>query len=111
MSAEADRCAGRLFDNQHGVIGEVEGGSGQIQRYADGKPTRFNFKKSFSRAPNLQITPILTDRQGAFHSFYLYLLHPSGGPPVDKDGFYLGIFSDTGNKVDFQYFANSIFEA
>jgi hypothetical protein len=91
------------------VNGEVEAGKGQITRYANGQPTRFTFKKEFARTPNVQITPILNNRPGAFQSFYLYLLNPTGGPPVDKTGFYLGIFSNVGNTVEFSYFANDIY--
>lgn len=101
---------GQLWDNQHGGNGEVEAGKGKIIRYSNGQPTRFNFKKKFARVPNVQITPILTNRQGKFQNFYVYLLHPTGGPPADEAGFYLGIFSDPGVSIDFEYFATDIYE-
>ena len=81
-----------------------------MTRYANGQPTRFTFKKPFPRTPNLQLTPILHNRPGTFQNFYIYLLNPSGGPPVDKDGFYVGMFSNPGVSVDFEYFATDIFE-
>jgi hypothetical protein len=103
-------CVGQLWDNQHGVNGTVEAGKGQVTRYANGQPTRFTFKKPFERTPNVQITPILTNHHGAFQNFYFYLLNPSGGPPADKEGFYLGIFSNPGNSIEFEYFATDIYE-
>lgn len=101
---------GQLFDNQHGVNGEVEAGKGTITRYAHGQPTQFNFKKKFSRTPNVKMTPILNNRGGAFHKFLLYLHNPTGGPPAYETGFYLGIVSCPGNSVQFEYFATDIFE-
>ncbi|QRD90603.1 hypothetical protein F9C07_2159054 [Aspergillus flavus] len=102
--------SGRLWDIQHGVEGEVEAGKGQITRYSNGQPTRFTFKKRFQRTPNVQITPILTNRHGTFNPFYLYLMSPSGGPPADEDGFYLGIYSKPGVSMDFEYFATGIYD-
>ncbi|KAJ5883093.1 uncharacterized protein N7473_009979 [Penicillium subrubescens] len=98
----------QLRDDLHGVNGEVEAGKGQITRYANGQRTRFTFKKPFARTPNVQITPILSNRSGAFQSFYLYLLNPTEGPPVNETRFYLGIFSSVGNTVQFSYFANDV---
>ena len=83
----------------------MEAGKGQITRYANGQPTRFTFKKKFENTPNVQITPILTNRQAPFHNFWVYLLHPSGGPPTDEEGFYLGIYGNPGTTVDFEYLA------
>lgn len=105
-----DYYQGQLFDNQHGGIGDIEAGKGSITRYANGQPTRFNFKKKFDRVPNVQITPINTNRSGKFHPFYLYLLHPTGGPPTDEGGFYLGIWSDPGVSINFEYSAVDIYE-
>lgn len=110
IAVHCSYCLGHLWDNQHGVEGEVEAGKGKITRYANGQPTRFTFKKRFVRTPNVQITPILTNRHGPFQSFHLYLLHPSGGPPADEDGFYLGIFGNPGTTIDFEYFATGIYE-
>ncbi|KAK2590799.1 hypothetical protein QQS21_011520 [Conoideocrella luteorostrata] len=99
---------GKLRDTRHGVVGFAEEGKGQIKRYSNGQPTRFTFKKRFQVAPNVQITPIFPNPQGAFRTFFLYLLHPSGGPPVDTEGFYLGIFTDVDATVDFEFLAVEI---
>lgn len=60
--------------------------------------------------PNVQITPILNDGKAKFNPFYIYLLHPTGGPPTDETGFYLGIFGNVGMSVSFEYFATDIYE-
>ncbi|KAL4810809.1 hypothetical protein BDV18DRAFT_155423 [Aspergillus unguis] len=104
-------ATGQLWDNQHGVSGYVEAGKGRITRYSDGQTTRFTFKEPFSQTPNVQITPILPGGpEKPFHTFYLYLLSSTGASPVDKNGFELGIFSEAGETIEFEYFATDIYE-
>ncbi|KAJ5110785.1 hypothetical protein N7532_001320 [Penicillium argentinense] len=102
---------GQLREHRHGVIGEVEAGRGTITRQANGYPTRFNFKTPFPSPPSVSITPIFNGGMARYWTeFRIYFFHPSGGPSVDKDGFYLGIMSNTGESFDFEYFASEIIE-
>ncbi|KAF9761557.1 hypothetical protein IL306_003780 [Fusarium sp. DS 682] len=103
---------GQLTSVKHGSIGEVEAGKGQIQRYADGRPTRFEFKTKFDRVPNVQITPSLPDKNGAFRNFWFYLLpNVAGSNPVDESGFYLGMFGNPGESYEFEYLAVAVYTA
>jgi hypothetical protein len=61
--------------------------------------------------PNVQITPILGGQYEAFRNFWLYHLHPTGGPAVDESGFYLGICGDTGQTINFEYLAIAVYTA
>ncbi|KAF4343959.1 hypothetical protein FBEOM_2066 [Fusarium beomiforme] len=105
-------ATGTLTSVKHGAIGEVEAGKGKVTRYADGRPTRFEFKTKFDRVPNVQITPVFPDKNAGFRNFWFYLLPKDAGTnPVDESGFYLGMFGNPGESYEFEYLAVAIYTA
>ncbi|RGP71224.1 hypothetical protein FLONG3_7174 [Fusarium longipes] len=103
-------ATGTLTSVKHGAIVEVEAGKGKVTRYADGKPTRFEFKRKFNGVPNVQITPSLPDKNGAFRNFWFYFLPKDAGTnPIDESGFYLGMFGNPGETYEFEYLAVGIY--